>query len=145
MNYEQYLGVDVSRSAVKACKKIFRTDSTKRFQTYNPLRPLKVGMFDATVSLEVLMHVIDEDAFVATLDNMFSHARKLVILHAPLFELISYRPGSPERHRELFPYLEKYDFEIADIVVHPSTTLEGRRAGTIGDMCSDFVILLRNA
>jgi len=104
---------------------------------------LDEGLYDAAVSLEVLMHIIEERDFVATLELMFSHARRIVVIQAPLVELIPYYKGSHERHRELLPYLEREDFDVEQVIVHPSVTLDERLAGAIGDMSSDFVIMRR--
>lgn len=144
MDYQQYVGLDVSREAVNRCRRMFASDETKRFKTYSPRRGLREGMFDATISLEVLMHVIDEVDFVATLDLMFEHSRDIVVIQAPLIELIPYTPGSHELHRELMPYLEDYPFTLLDVIVHPSVTYEERLSGAIGAMSSDFVILRRD-
>lgn len=144
MNYEEYVGLDISREAVRRCRAMFASDKTKRFKTYSPRRRLSEGVFDATISLEVLMHIVDEAEFVATLDLMFEHSRDIVILQAPLVELLPYVSGSHELHRELLPYLEAYPFTILDVIVHPSVTYQDRLAGVIGAMSSDFVILKRD-
>ena len=141
MDYRDYVGLDVSKAAVKECRRKYLHDSSKRFRTYDPRKRLNEGAFDLTVSLEVLMHVVDEKDFVATLDAMFAHAAKLVIIQAPLFELVSYQPGSTERHRRIEPYLAKYDFDIVDTIIHPSVTREQRERGEIGEMLSDFIVL----
>jgi len=145
MDYASYVGLDVSKAAVKKCSKKFADDSSKCFRLYDPRQPLDMGQYDMTVSLEVLMHITDEDDFVATLDHIFAHSRNLVVIQTSLYPIVAYKPGSHERHRELLPYLEKYEFTLAEKIIHPSTTEEGRQRGEIGEMIADFVVLTRNA
>jgi SAM-dependent methyltransferase len=143
LNIPRYTGLDISSKAVERCRDAYAADASKEFAIYDPRAPLDLGQYDMTFSLEVLMHVINEDDFVSTLDGMFAHSSRLVIIQAPLFELIPYRRGHHERYRELLPYLEPYKFEVIDVLIHPSVTYEQRRAGEVGEMSSDFVILKR--
>lgn len=140
---ERYVGVDISRAAVDRCRNAYAHDHSKQFMIYAPREHLDLGMFDMTLSLEVLMHVIDEADYVATVEKLFAHSSNLVVILAPLFPLLKYERGSHERHRELMPYLRNDDFELVEQIIHPSVTLEQRREGEIGQMSSDFVVLRR--
>jgi 2-polyprenyl-3-methyl-5-hydroxy-6-metoxy-1,4-benzoquinol methylase len=141
----RYVGLDVSERAVELCSERFSADATKTFMTISPGEPLDLGAHDLVMSLEVLMHVIDEDEFVWTLDQIFGHSARFVAILTPFTPLFKYSRGSHERYRNLFPYLVPYigEFSIVGAMTHPSVTLEQRRGGAIGEMASDFVILRR--
>jgi 2-polyprenyl-3-methyl-5-hydroxy-6-metoxy-1,4-benzoquinol methylase len=146
LNVENYLGLDVSKTTIYNCSEIFKSDKTKRFMVISPGKPLEIEKFDLVMSLEVLMHITNEEDFLWTLQEIFLHSRNLVIIQTPLFPLIEYRPGSHENYRELFPYLLPYigNFSLEKVVVHPSTTIAGRVKGEIGTMSSDFLVFKRN-
>lgn len=140
-----YLGLDVASTAVQACRQAFAGDDTKSFALIRPGEDPDIGMFDLTMSIEVLMHVTREPDFLWSLDMLFRHASRYVIIHAPLSVLIDHPKGSHEKYRDLFSYLVPYlgDFAITDVRVHPGLTTADRRNGVIGPMASDFVFLER--
>lgn len=146
-NFPDYLGLDVAPSAVEKCREMYRDDPTKRFQTVAPQSTPDIGSFDMTMSIEVLMHVIDEADYLWSLDMLFQHSNNYVVIHAPLRELVTFAPGAHEKYREIFMYLIPYlgDFAIVDVLVQPGVTPADRRAGQIGPMSSDFIILQRRS
>ena len=140
----RYVGLDISKEAVKLCRERFTGDDSRSFDLYRPGQSVDGAPYDMAMSLEVLMRVIDESDFVSTLDEMFMSASRLVVILTPIFELVPYTPGSHERHRNLAPYLEKYDdWCVSETIIHPSVTLEDRKAGRIGEMASGFTVLRR--
>ena len=146
LTIENYLGLDVSETTVANCSKIFRSDKTKRFLGISPGEPLGIEKFDLVLSLEVLMHITNEEDFLWTLQEIFSHSKNMVIIQTPLFPLVKYRKGSHENYRDLFPYLLPYigEFSLAKVIVHPSTSIGGRLRGEIGHMSSDFLVFKKN-
>ncbi|MEI7794653.1 MAG: class I SAM-dependent methyltransferase, partial [Thermoleophilia bacterium] len=101
----EYVGLDISDEAVRLCRERHRTDPTKSFRTWTPGAPVHQGPFDLVLALEVLMHIIDDDAFCQTLDAIFASSRRLVVIQTPLAPVSEYRQGSHEHHRDLLPYL----------------------------------------
>ena len=94
--FGEYLGLDVAASAVSKCTQKYSDDATEAFRTIKPDEGLDLGTFDLVISIEVLMHVIDEDAFLWTLDNIFSHASRYVAILTPLTNLID-KPAATTR------------------------------------------------
>lgn len=141
----KYLGLDVAQSAVDRCRSRFADDPTKSFQRIIPGEDLDLDQYDLALSIEVLMHVIDEDDFLWSLEQIFRHSRKYVVIQTPLTALRNFAKGYHERYRDLFPYLVPYvgEFAITEIITHPSVTPEGRRRGEIGEASSDFIIFER--
>jgi len=123
-----YRGLDVSRKAIELCRK---RHPRAELSLYEP-GDLGLGMYDATICLEVLMHVSDESEFVRTLDDIFGHASKGVLIQTTL-EARPHGEGTQEWHRDFLPYLERYpDFRILRIVEAPKP-----------DMICDFILLER--
>ncbi len=115
INYENYLGLDVSKEAVRICDEMYIDDESKYFQVYIPKSFGKVTdqPVDLVVCLDVLYHVLDEDEYQKLLDDIFSFSPQFVILYTTLSgEGIS--GSSPEiLHRNVLGYLEKYsDYDL---------------------------------
>ncbi len=126
---QNYLGLDVAEKAVELCSEKFADDPSKRFRLIRPGEDVDFGRFDLVMSLEVLMHVVDEGDFLWTLDNIFRHSDNYVVILTPLTPLMDFPKGSHEKYRNLFPYLVPYigEFAVVDVITHPSVTPEGRR------------------
>lgn len=140
----RYYGIDVSPTAVDMCRDRFFGDPMRYFDTCAPGQ-LPDGMFDLVMSLEVLMHILEEDVFVSTLSQMFTRARHTVLIQAPLVPMVEYRAGAWDKHRPLLPYLSEYlpYWVLSEILIHPASTPESRARGEIGEMAADFLVFRR--
>ncbi len=77
--YPSYLGFDVSPRAVAACREIFATDATKAFKL--------VGEYagetaDATFSLDVVYHLVEDGAYHEYMARLFDAARRFVVVYS---------------------------------------------------------------
>jgi 2-polyprenyl-3-methyl-5-hydroxy-6-metoxy-1,4-benzoquinol methylase len=116
-NYPQYLGLDVAISSVELCQKKFADDPTKNFMLYNPRYFSNHGFLsaDLVLCLDVLYHIIDENDFIKTINDVFNTAQKHVILYTN----IKPQPSSVSHiiYRDTCDYLENYtDFHIDQII-----------------------------
>ncbi|GDX52938.1 hypothetical protein LBMAG27_19850 [Bacteroidota bacterium] len=87
--YPQYIGLDVSPTAIQLCMNKFQSDKTKSFYLYQSLAfndNQKIFQADLTLSLDVLYHLIEEEIFNAYLTHLFSASTKYVIIYAGDFE-----------------------------------------------------------
>jgi hypothetical protein len=83
--YPRYIGLDVSPNAVRRCIDKFRGDASKSFFLYSAdcfHDPLGVLAADCTLSLDVIYHLIEDEAYEAYLDDLFGSARRYVILYS---------------------------------------------------------------
>jgi cyclopropane fatty-acyl-phospholipid synthase-like methyltransferase len=66
-NYPEYIGLEVSKSAVERCAKRFDDDPTKSFFLYSPQHFINRGAFtaDLALSLEVIFHILSDDEYEA--------------------------------------------------------------------------------
>lgn len=85
INYPKYIGLDVSSTAVDACRSMFKTDPAKTFDLYIPstFDPGRAGcQADMAVSLDVLYHLVEDEVFEAYLRHLFSAAERIVVIYA---------------------------------------------------------------
>ena len=115
LNCPIYYGVDVSPTVIEICKKKFNSDPTKHFSLYNPNVENDLPECDLVLCLDVLYHIIPEKDFNLTLDDIFFHAKKGIILYTIMFD--SGAKGSHIYTRNTIQYLDRYpDWEIWKII-----------------------------
>ena len=77
---KEYIGLDVSLTAVENCRKIFENDSTKRFIHLTSDDDLVEG--DLTLSLDVIYHLIEDEVFETYMRRLFTCAKDHVIIYS---------------------------------------------------------------
>lgn len=83
--YPRYVGLDVSRRAVRMCKKRFAQDATKSFFLYDPTCFAdRHGLFRAelVLSLDVVYHLIEEETFRLYMTHLFASAERFVAIYS---------------------------------------------------------------
>jgi hypothetical protein len=75
---DEYLGLDVSPSAVARCRDLYRGHPNCRFDVYGTA---EVGRYDLALSLDVLYHIVDYQDYVAYLRRLFG-CSQWVLLYA---------------------------------------------------------------
>jgi SAM-dependent methyltransferase len=78
-DYPSYLGVDVARSAVEACRTRFAADPTKRFLTADESAGSRG---DLAISLDVILHLVEDDVFGQYMQTLFESAERYVGIFA---------------------------------------------------------------
>lgn len=77
--YPRYLGFDVSETALRACRELFKGDRSKAFkathQFSNESAPL-------TLSLDVIYHLVEDEVFRAYMRRLFSSSHSYVIIYS---------------------------------------------------------------
>lgn len=82
---EQYIGLDVSLSAIEICKSKFVNDESKSFFLYHGsafIDNSKIFLCDATLSLDVLYHLVEDDVYDSYLNHLFESSSNLVVIYA---------------------------------------------------------------
>ena len=79
MDYKDYLGFDVSNYAVEKCKNKYKNDKRKKFNLYSDY---KSEISDLTLSLDVIFHLIEEDAYIDYMKKLFNASKKYVIIYS---------------------------------------------------------------
>lgn len=83
--YSRYVGMDVSATAVECCRKLFAGDESKEFHHYvasefdcDDLR----FQAELALSLDVIYHLVEDDAFEAHLRHLFCSAKRHVVIYS---------------------------------------------------------------
>ena len=78
-NYPNYIGFDVSITAVEICQKLFHSDETKVFKLLKGYSGEKAAL---TLSLDVIFHLPEDDVFNAYMNLVFDSAERFVIIYS---------------------------------------------------------------
>lgn len=75
-----YTGIDVSKTIVEKCKKMFVNDPLKNFILDTDIQTTTHS--DVVLSCDVLFHLIEDDVYKNYMNNLFTMAKKYVIIYA---------------------------------------------------------------
>jgi SAM-dependent methyltransferase len=84
-DYPRYVGLDISRSALAACRTRFADDPTKSFFLYDPECFVDRGghfAADLAISLDVVYHLVEDRVFETYMTHLFGAARRFVIVYS---------------------------------------------------------------
>ena len=106
-SYPQYIGLDVSRTAIELCKKRFADDRAKSFFLYDGECFVdNAGLFksDLAISLDVIYHLVEDNVFETYTRDLFNASTKYVIAYTSGHEV----PGTAPhvRHRTFSSWVE---------------------------------------
>ena len=101
-SYRDYVGLDVSETALRACRKRFAGDGTKRFLLYRPGtsaegRPRRSA--DLALSLDVIYHLTEDAVFASYMDDLFAAARRFVVIYSSDTAVTDPSEPAQVRHR----------------------------------------------
>ena len=103
-HFKDYIGFDVSPTAIGKCENIFKEDGSKKFFLYEPEKMATKFNAELTLSLDVIYHLIEDDVFEMYMNNLFAMAHKYVIIYAwDVEEATKYHV----RHRKFTAWIEK--------------------------------------
>lgn len=77
--YPNYLGLDVSPTAIELCNEKFSSDKTKSFLLTSEYNNQSA---DLTLSLDVIYHLIEDSVFEGYMSALFSASKRYVIIYA---------------------------------------------------------------
>lgn len=82
--FPNYLGLDVSATAIEKCRTIFKNDATKAFAVYkgNENYEPENKNIELALSLDVIYHLIEDEVFENYMWNLFRASKKFVIIYA---------------------------------------------------------------
>lgn len=101
-SYPDYLGLDVSETALAACRRRFAGDPGRRFRLYRP-GPSAEGMpeqrADLALSLDVIYHLTEDPVFESYMNDLFDAARRFVIIYSSDTTVTDPSEPAQVRHR----------------------------------------------
>lgn len=81
-DYPCYIGYDVSKQAIKICKKRFCHDTSKVFVWSGDKSFKNENKADLSLSLDVIYHLVEDEVYEQYMRNLFLSARRYVIIYA---------------------------------------------------------------
>lgn len=103
-HYQNYIGFDVSQTAVDLCKKRFSIDSSKEFYILKEFDGQKA---DATLSLDVIYHLVEDDVFERYMETLFTAARRFVVIYSSNEDQDQNQSYTYIRHRKFARWIEQ--------------------------------------
>lgn len=84
-NYPNYIGFDVSETAIKICEEKFKHDASKKFYLMDDKikKDIKAPL---VLSLDVLYHLIEDVVFEDYMYTLFSRSSKYVIIYSSNYD-----------------------------------------------------------
>jgi SAM-dependent methyltransferase len=77
--YADYLGFDISPTAIARCDEVFRFDKRKKFRLMLEYKGEKAEL---TLSLDVIYHLVEDDIFEAYMRRLFHASDRFVIIYS---------------------------------------------------------------
>jgi SAM-dependent methyltransferase len=139
--YPQYVGYDVSKTAVGACRQVFADDPTKKFALVDEYQGERA---DLAISLDVLFHLVEDEVFGAYMERLFGASDRFVIIYASDIDQ-PIRSSSPHvRHRHFSAWVANHmrDFRLTRKIENRYRS--GRKTREGHSSPSDFFIYERN-
>jgi len=122
--YPAYIGLDVSRSAIRICRQKFANDLTKSFFLYDGTCHVDhAGIFgaDLVLSLDVIFHLVEDSVFETYMADVFGAGRRYVVIYATNAKIQGTAPHV--RHRNFTPWVEQNftEWQLVEHVPGPGT------------------------
>ncbi|MBX2939201.1 MAG: class I SAM-dependent methyltransferase [Ferruginibacter sp.] len=106
--YPQYIGLDVSVTAIKMCMQQFSEDNTKSFFLYHPAtfkESSHLFKSDLALSLDVIYHLMEDELYHQYMSDLFNTARQYVIIYAYDVDEVK---SSHVRHRKFSSWIDQF-------------------------------------
>ncbi|MGB7406172.1 MAG: hypothetical protein WA906_10805 [Pacificimonas sp.] len=143
-DYPDYLGIDISQTAIDLCIKKFTKDPRKRFQTVATYLDAVGGpaKADMTLSLDAIYHLVEEEIFDTYMTQLFDAASDYVIIYASNEERPQKVPHV--RHRRFTDWVEdqRPGWTLLDHVANPYGE---RRSNQRNTSFADFYVFSRSS
>lgn len=110
-NYPCYIGIDVSRTAIKLCKEKFSKDATKSFFTTADAQDVNAEL---SMSLDVIYHLIEDEIYNDYMTKLFNSSKLYVCVYSSNYEDCFAEGSGHVRHREFTRWVQQNapDFQL---------------------------------
>lgn len=103
--YPDYLGFDVSGTAVSQCQELFESDSQKSFKLMSEYNGERA---DLALSLDVIYHLVEDDIFEQYMQTLFDASTQYAILYSSNSDDNCGYEGTHVRHRQFTNWIQEY-------------------------------------
>ena len=132
-NYPQYVGYDVSPTALAACRELFKHDASKAFYLVSDYDGRKADM---AMSLDVVYHLVEDTVFEDYMQRLFGAAERFVVIYssnqcAPIEPVAEH-----VRHRHFTKWIEQNispQWELSEKIPNAFPYVEGDDDTSVAD------------
>lgn len=103
VHYPSYVGFDISPAAIAVCKQVFEKDESKEFKL---MRDYDGETAQLTLSLDVIYHLIEDDAFNSYMETLFDSSEHFVIIYSSNTDINRRGQAAHVRHRNFTKWVE---------------------------------------
>jgi hypothetical protein len=103
--YPNYLGFDVSNTAVVQCRKVFESDSHKSFRLMSQYDGERATL---ALSLDVIYHLVEDDVFEQYMQTLVSASSQYVIIYSSDSDNNRGYVGTHVRHRQFTNWMHEH-------------------------------------
>jgi hypothetical protein len=131
-SYPQYIGFDVSSTALDICRNLHWGDSTKAFKEMEAYQGEKASL---TLSLDVILHLVENAVFNAYMERLFDSSEHYVIVYSSDFESKVFAEASHVRHRKFTNWISEFrsDWILDDQIANKYPFKGDTRVGSLAD------------
>jgi SAM-dependent methyltransferase len=129
--YPDYLGFDVSETALALCRDRFRADRTKTFRLMGQYAGERAPL---VLSLDVLYHLVEDAVFDRYMALLFAASERYVIIYASNYESVT-RPDSHVRHRRFTHWIAVHiaGWRLVEHIPNRFPSMGDHREGSLAD------------
>lgn len=135
--YKNYVGIDVSPTAIEICHRKFINDSSKRFMLTDEAVNSKVKA-ELALSLDVIYHLVEDNIYCSYMKNLFLSSNKYIIIYSSNFNDIQ---REHVRHRDFSDWI-KSNQPNWRLVCHEKNTYPYTGDNDTGSLADFFVYSL---
>jgi cyclopropane fatty-acyl-phospholipid synthase-like methyltransferase len=139
--YPQYVGYDVSATAVEMCRRVFAHDPTKVFAMVDEYQGQQA---DLAISLDVLYHLVEDDVFEAYMRHLFGASERFVVIYCSDIDQPVQASSPHVRHRHFSTWVKRHIPAFQLISKVENRYRGGRKTGRGHSSPSDFFIYERH-
>lgn len=81
-DYPEYVGLDVSKTAIRLCRRQFAGDPSKSFCRFDGIRLPTQTRAELALSLDVIYHLVEDSVFEKYMSCLFAAARRYVVIYS---------------------------------------------------------------
>ncbi|MEQ8325439.1 MAG: hypothetical protein RIC15_06530 [Vicingaceae bacterium] len=119
---DNYLGLDVSRTAVNMCKEKFDNDKTKKFLSISEYSGQQAEL---SLSLDVIFHLVEDEVFENYMKMLFVAGKRFTIVYSSNSSKVNYVDRSHVKHRKFTDWVQENVSEFRLLKEIP-TTIKGK-------------------
>lgn len=103
INYQNYTGVDVSKTIIKKNKLRYKDKTNIRFFNTNEREKFINNSYDMSISMDVIFHLLEQDIFENYMKDLFALSKAYVVIYSSNHE--EYTKYPEYRHRNFTKFV----------------------------------------